>query len=222
VALEHGDDRQVRTELAQLEEVGDGAPLMLGDGEAGLGAHVRLAHPVLRGDPAEPAKFLLVAACRGDVGGGAVSEGAVKVDLLVAAGVEEPVWSRLREGRPSVAEAAVADHERAETHLGPQPVRRVGAEPESHRRRLASCLFEPSGELGDSGHVEGLSGLDARKMRAAAGKGGGGGEAGHAASRSRASRVLWRSGRAGVAVPCPASPTFPAVGVSGSGRGCER
>jgi hypothetical protein len=63
-ALHDRDDRQVRGEVAQLDEVADGALLVLGDGEAGLGGDPGFAHPVLRGGPQQAADLVAVAVTR--------------------------------------------------------------------------------------------------------------------------------------------------------------
>jgi hypothetical protein len=66
-ALEDRDDRQLGRELAEQEQVGDGAALMLGHGEAGPGEHGRFVHPVLRRRPGEHPHLVAVAADGGDV-----------------------------------------------------------------------------------------------------------------------------------------------------------
>jgi hypothetical protein len=66
-ALHYRHERQVRGELAQLQVAGDGAGLVLGHRQTGLGEDERLAHPVLRRGPQQMPNLLGVAAHPHDV-----------------------------------------------------------------------------------------------------------------------------------------------------------
>jgi len=162
-ALEHRGDRQVRGEVAQLQEVGDGALLVLGDRGLGALEDVRLAHVVLLGGPDQAAGLRVVAANRGNILAGAVPVGAVAAQLGVPAGVQHPVAPGRLEGPAATTETPVGHHQRAEAGLRPQPARLGHGQPE-RKARLGAGLFEPSEELGGPGYIQRLGGLDARPM----------------------------------------------------------
>ena len=104
-ALQDRDDRQAGVQVAEGQEVGDGAALMLGDGQPGAGGDERFAHPVLGGGPGQVADLVAVAADPGGVlaGGGAVVPGAVGRQFGEATGIQRPRAGGARGGACSRA-----------------------------------------------------------------------------------------------------------------------
>ena len=112
-ALQDRDDRQARVKVPQAQDAVDGVPLMVGDGQAGLGGDGRFAHPVLGCGPGQVADLILVAADPGGVlaRSGAVVPGPVPGQFGEAPGIQRPCRCGAGEGSVG-AQPAIGDEQR--------------------------------------------------------------------------------------------------------------
>ena len=141
--MQDRDDGQGGVKVAQPQQAGDGAVLVLGDGQAGPGRDGGFAHPVLGGGPGQVADLVAVAADPGRelAGCRAVIPAAVPGQFGETAGVQRPVSGSAGQG-PIAAQPAVGDEQRQGG--GAQPAGVVSAEEEGRasggRPRARSLL----------------------------------------------------------------------------------
>src|SRR5262249_773629 len=124
-ALEYRSEWQVGCETAQFEIASDGACLMLLYRQPGLRQHVRLAHPIERGEPLHVADLIDVATRLLRVLPLGDRPAPVHVELDVAAAVDDHRPEGARQC-PAYVETAARDEQR---HVSqPQPVRQMRAQ----------------------------------------------------------------------------------------------